>query len=381
MSSATCASRRAALWVASALWNTTACQEAREDGPQPGITGGSGAESSGPGDPDGSGSDGGPSSGGTGEDGGPTGGSGGSGDETGDDGGIRLDVSGDSGGGGESGARGCEKVDFLFVIDSSASMQDEQRNLFESFPGFISAIENSLELTDFHLMVVEAGTATGTGCDGTLGAGRTRDASGNDCGLPPGQRFATQDQNDLIDTFECIGAVGIDGAANEQTMDATVAAIGPLAAPGACNEGFLRDDALLVVTIISDEEDGPADPMSGMQGVCAGFDDDANSTGDPTSWAATLQDAKNGDPGAVVVLVLVGDCDTTGTCEPMRTTGSIPAGTFGVIGAEPAPRLRELAGSFSNGAVGPVCAPDYAPFFSDATMVVKTACDDFVPPG
>src|SRR5688500_8456562 len=32
---------------------------------------------------------------------------------------------------------GCQKVDFLFVIDNSASMEDEQDALIEAFPGFM----------------------------------------------------------------------------------------------------------------------------------------------------------------------------------------------------------------------------------------------------
>src|SRR5204862_5903779 len=34
--------------------------------------------------------------------------------------------------------RGCKKIDFLFVIDNSDSMDDEQANLARSFPGFIN---------------------------------------------------------------------------------------------------------------------------------------------------------------------------------------------------------------------------------------------------
>jgi hypothetical protein len=35
---------------------------------------------------------------------------------------------------------GCGKIDFLFVIDNSASMLGEQESLIQSFPGFISEI-------------------------------------------------------------------------------------------------------------------------------------------------------------------------------------------------------------------------------------------------
>ena len=55
---------------------------------------------------------------------------------------------------------------------------------------------------------------------------------------------------------------------------------------GGCNEGFLRDDAILVVTFITDEED-------------------TGSAGNPDSWKQTLVDAKGGNEEAIVVLGLV----------------------------------------------------------------------------
>lgn len=44
----------------------------------------------------------------------------------------------------------------------------------------------------------------------------------------------------------------------ELPMNSMLHAIGPeLVAPGACNEGFLCDDAMLVVAIITDEHEDP----------------------------------------------------------------------------------------------------------------------------
>src|SRR5690242_21671906 len=40
---------------------------------------------------------------------------------------------------------GCAKADFLFVIDNSGSMADEQDNLIASFPGFIDTIQQRSE--------------------------------------------------------------------------------------------------------------------------------------------------------------------------------------------------------------------------------------------
>lgn len=307
-----------------------------------------------------------------------------SGEDDGGDGSIKLDTeNADGTGNGAEGAggAGCEKVDFLFVIDSSASMEDEQSNLLGSFPGFITAIEDTLDLTDFHMMVVDAGSVVGGGCDGTLGAGRTTSASGANCGLAGSTRYATQDQADLGAAFSCMGARGFAGPGDEQTMDALVAAIGPLNADGGCNSGFLRDDAILVVTIITDEEDSPSDTVAipPLDGSCAPADADPNSSGNPDTWVAAVVAAKAGNEAAAVVLSLLGDCDLGGSCQGIVLDTANPAAP--VTGAEPAPRIRQFTESFGFGSVGPVCAADYTPFFLDAVSVIESACDDFVPPG
>ncbi|MCA9711661.1 MAG: hypothetical protein KDK70_37850 [Myxococcales bacterium] len=297
----------------------------------------------------------------------------------------KLDVPvGDGTGMGDDGGsvEGCQKVDFLFVIDSSRSMQDEQDNLLTSFPGFIAAIESTLEIDDFQLMVVDAGLVAGVGCDGTLGAGQVRSAAGQDCMITGGQRYATSAQADLVSAFTCMGSRGYMGSGDEQTMDSLLASVGPLSAAGQCNEGFVRDDAILVVTIITDEEDSPLDSSVNppLDGSCAPADADPNSAGDPGSWAAELVAVKGGDPDAVVVLSLVGDCDVAGSCPGIAVDDPLDP-LSPVTGAEPAPRLRAFTEMFEHGSVGPVCAADYAPFFEAAVAVIESACDDFVPQG
>jgi hypothetical protein len=296
---------------------------------------------------------------------------------------VKLDVGEGSGtgAGDEGGEAGCKKVDFLFVIDSSPSMEDEQDNLLVSFPGFITAIEDTLMIDDFHLMVVDASVTPGAGCDGTLGAGRTTSAAGQDCMLVGGTRYATEAQPDLIDAFTCMASRGFAGDPNEQTMSSLTDAIGPLSDPGGCNEGFVRDDAILVVTIITDEEDSPSDvdPAPPLDGSCTPADADPNSSGDPMSWRDEIVAIKNGDADAVVVLSLLGDCDEGGDCPGIFLDPFDPNAP--ITGAEPAPRLRQFTQLFGYGSLGPVCAADYAPFFADAVSVIESACSDFVPPG
>ena len=302
-------------------------------------------------------------------------------DDWDDDDGLKFDLpDNDDGGEVPDPDEGCQKVDFVFVVDSSPSMADEQDNLLASFPGFINAIQDTLQINDFHVMVVDAGELSGGGCDGTLGAGQVRSGNGQDCGLAGDARYATAATPDLAGAFSCMANRGDDGPANERTMDALLQGLGLQNLAGGCNDGFLRDDAILVVTLITDEEDDPGDgspDVPPLDGSCVPVDMDPNSGGDPGGWKTTLVGAKNGDEEAIVVLGLIGDCDVGG-CPGMALD---PLGGGVLSGAEPAPRLRAFVESFVHGSTGPVCADDYTPFFSGAVSVIDSACSDFEPPG
>lgn len=307
--------------------------------------------------------------------------------------------------------KGCDKVDFLFVVDNSGSMADEQQALIDSFGPFVEAIEDRVgDSNDFHVMVVDvdawvfgecpdacdrAATCDASNncgvtdeclfpcalrevcndggftcnqtmpmaCEDVMGAGvqypRGIGASNVDCAFATGRSYMDANEPDLAASFACAAKVGTGSSADtEQPMDALTQAVMAGTAAASCNEGFLRDDAILVVTVITDENDEPDD-----------------STGSPQGWYQALKDAKHGDDGAVVVLGLVGDNDLPGgICQPL----SIDFAT----GAEPAPRLREFVGLFGErGLVGSVCATDYAPFFASTIEAIGQACDAFVPPG
>ncbi|MCY1010753.1 hypothetical protein OV079_35360 [Nannocystis pusilla] len=64
-------------------------------------------------------------------------------------------------------AAGCKKIDFLFVVDNSGSMADEQANLIASFPGFIDTITNTLSAKDYHIMAVSTDNGMNTGLSST----------------------------------------------------------------------------------------------------------------------------------------------------------------------------------------------------------------------
>lgn len=256
---------------------------------------------------------------------------------------------------------GCQKIDFLFAIDNSASMRDEQENLAQSFPGFIRVMQQVLGSKDVHIMVVGTGgdrededdpALDAEACEEIQGAGRRTNTEGVDCGIQGGLAFMSTGQPDLEGTFSCAAQVGTDGSAREEPMDAVLAATSAaLNGPGRCNAGFLREDALLVVTVISDEED-------------------ERSSGEPEDWRRILLDVKGGDPDALVLLGLVGD---------NNVDGGLLGGPCRAADADGAPRLQELVDTAS-GVLGSVCAADYAPFFQTAVGTIDSACNDFLPP-
>lgn len=280
---------------------------------------------------------------------------------------------------------GCQKVDFLFIIDNSGSMLEEQDNLASSFPSFINSINSTLDQAqDYHIMVLDTdawvfsqcpllcafpvlpGICVGFDCgppaqqpeqcENILGAGVTHpkgaNASNMNCNFANGLRFMTDAEPNLAGTFQCAARVGTDSTDDpERPMEAMVAAVADAGPASTCNFQFLRDDAILVVTYVTDEDDNAGD----------------GSTGGVDLWHQALVDAKGGNEDAIVVLGLFGDDD-----QPNAICNG---------GAETSPRLRQFLESWGDkGLFGSICAPDYDDFFQSAVDLIDTTCDEFMPP-
>jgi hypothetical protein len=328
-----------------------------------------------------------------GEEDGEESGDAGDGDGDGEDEGLpKLDV-GDGDGDGDT---GCEKVDFLFVIDNSISMADNQDELIGSFPGFIQSIQETLNATDdYHIMVVDTdaetrctpagcaddqdqwaqclcpGLSNGeaciheyTQCDLTMGAGvidpRGSNASNKLCDVPDGQRYLDASAPDLSNSFSCMARVGEAGHQAERPMDAMLAALSDdLNGDGGCNEGFLRSDAILVVTFISD-------------------DGSIEDTGTPQEWHDAVVSAKGGDESAVVVLGLVPEWPA---CASGGAMGCMIAG-LPEDNPNQGQHWIEFVESWGDyGLWAHVCEANYSPFFQQAVDLVDQVCDAFEPPG
>ena len=274
---------------------------------------------------------------------------------------------------------GCKgKIDFLFIISSSGSMFDEQKLLLDAYPDFMAAIQAEFSDFDRHILVTDGDPyyqmkdcslcadpddcdpnsmdkSCGIPldiCDHKLGAGIVfpigKDASNRRCDLADAHRYITNADPDPLAAFECVARVGTGGS-GELGAGSMVAALGEdLNGPLRCNDGFVREDALLVVTMIVDTGD-------------------QFSQGEPDDWIDALYLSKGGNEDAVFVLVITSDTDTyPSLCDPNNPP-------------EPPGRLRIFVDGIKHGSIGSVCAPSFGPFFSDAVTEIKPLCDSLIP--
>ena len=281
---------------------------------------------------------------------------------------------------------GCRgKIDFLFLISRLGTMRTEQEQLLASLPGFIDTITATFPDFDSHIMVANPdGTWSGWGCetpevcgktgtcgpnapdyvcgpdtwqtvtkcDETLGAGLLFNAgpyaTNHPCELFGGHRYITiPGEPDPAAAFDCIARVGTYGPPPPMG-EALVAAVSPaINAPDGCNAGFLRPDALLVVTLITDVED-------------------QKSWTTPADWYEALVAAK-GDPDSVVMLAILAQ---------MHAQIPPPGCAYDDDDKQ---RVRDLINMFPYHAEGDTCAPTYVPFFEKAAALVGDACGSFIP--
>jgi hypothetical protein len=205
-------------------------------------------------------------------------------------------------------------ADILLVVDDSGSMGDEQEELADSFDALVEFIERAE--THYHIGVVT--TDVDTGFDG----------GGDVAGLLRGDpHFITPDTPDAAAVFQDAIRVGTQGSGFERGLEAARAALDPDRLDGS-NEGFYRDEALLVLLFVSDEDDQSLDAVG--------------------TYLQHFRNLKGGDEGAVLAHGLIGlDEDSW---EP----GPCGAGDPYEGGAVPAYRYFDFIEA-TGGIAAPVC--------------------------
>ena len=265
-------------------------------------------------------------------------------------------------------------------------MEVVQEQLIAALPEFIETIESKFDDFDYHIMVAYTDDDWGyqqctdvcpnlscmggepcctgkapkdelccglpdypcnfvdlvTECDAMVGAGVVLTAgSGSSstlCKIAGGHRYLTKGQPNLIETFTCIAQVGYGGS--NYVGDALVSAVsigynGPLG----CNTGFLRDDALLMITMVTPGSDSSVLFKDHM------------------TWYERLLKAKNGDPKSIVMF-LIGQAP--GPC---------------LSGDEPCKLAQMLPYNLAEDGWD----KDYGPSFDKASDLLVTACEQLIP--
>lgn len=160
-----------------------------------------------------------------------------------------------------------ERLDVLFVVDNSETMYDEQMGLemaFERLRGHLQFVSGGMP--DLHVGVVSTdlgvGEAQVAGCTTEGDGARLQHASlYGDC-LGPTDPFIRDElagdmrvrnyDGDLTETFGCISQLGEAGCRYEQPLESMRLA---LDRGHVYNSGFLRDDAILAVVFLTNEDD------------------------------------------------------------------------------------------------------------------------------
>ena len=170
------------------------------------------------------------------------------------------------------------KLDILFMIDNSGSMQPLQAKLLDQFPKFMDVLKAiptfdglGTSLPDIHVAVISSDTGPGVyneagGCHLGGDLGSFQFAPRGACvksplhSTPQQQTFlaASMNQavknydNDISDAFKCIAALGDTGCGFEGQLKSVHLA---LDGSNPTNDGFLRADAFLAVILITNEDD------------------------------------------------------------------------------------------------------------------------------
>ncbi len=325
------------------------------------------------------------------------------------------------------------KVDILFVIDNSNSMAQEQASLATNFPKFIdvlSKIEGGLP--DVHIGVVSTDTGgtrevncTDTGDDGKLqnsprvsGCSPPSDAYIEDFGTTGAKNYT----GTLADTFSCIAGLGVAGCGFESPLDSARRAL-----TAGKNPGFIRDDALLALIFITDEDDCSmiadsraafltaseaslgkrlsfrcfeygitcADTGGGIREFTAKDECQSNEGSDfltPVSEFVDFVSKIKGDPGRVIVAGIIGDPDPSpagagyrAAVRPNPKPGALndtpqlsPSCSSNSGEAFPGIRLTQFIESFAESRTTTICNDDLSDALVDIaellTKVIGTPC-------
>lgn len=273
----------------------------------------------------------------------------------------------------------CTKMDILFVIDDSGSMEQEQTNLVENFPKFIDVLETfttgSDDILDYRVAVTTTGRDVDFLVDSTGGIplpfpvdpvsvseqgdnGKMR----QECGMS--RPWIERADGEVSDTFSCVADVGTGGPSLEMPLLAAKMALGERMSDGT-NAGFLREDALLGIVFLTDEDD-----CSRTDNGFTVEDDKCENAGSEylgVGETVTFLDDLVGSRGRWATAVIAGP-----------GPGSCSSAEFG--DALEATRLQDFVSQTGDNAVfSSICQGDLTVALAEAIETFDAACKTFNP--
>jgi hypothetical protein len=259
------------------------------------------------------------------------------------------DSDSDSDSDGDADADACRFIDVVISVDVSSSMEEELQAMRQDvFPAFAERLKSiSKEDDSFRVATLDS-------CPDPANF-HTRNSDGDDCDFNGGNVWIRGSSSDLNEEFACVGDVYVDDVNcsgeddDEQPVSAVIKALN---APWVEeeNEGFLREEALLVVIAITDEDE---QPTGGMPTNSRGIFD-------------LLVDIKGGDPERVVFLGIGG----ASACQD---------GAYGGV-SSPANLLRSITGEFGgNGIWWDLCEGRLEDGLEGAINTIEVACESIAP--
>lgn len=287
--------------------------------------------------------------------------------------GPKLDVGTDTSGGGMCEKTGCSQVDLLFALDSSLSMDEE-----------IGALAAGAAFADivFALANLNCG-----GIDFRIGLTNDNDGGFLGSGGEPWFDSTAMSAADITAGFSQAAAGVLGNGGTSLGCEHVLSSAADLLANDAT--GFVREDALLVLVLVTDVDDfGEYDQLGWPQctcpfGVCEQLCTTSGRAVDDIY--ADLLARKGGDPAALATIVVAGD---PGVTEGMNMCGQ-PASCCGVgieCGqAHHATRLWDFAALHGvNGVTADICdGAEMVPVAIENALgsQIDLACQTFEPAG
>ena len=260
-------------------------------------------------------------------------------------------------------------MDILFVIDDSGSMAEEQDNLAANFPQFATILNQYMVDANLPLDYRVAITTTGRDVDYVevipavppilpeqqipISEQGDDGAFKQSCGMT--RRWLERTDPSMATTFACAADVGTGGPGLEMPLYTSELA---LSAPMSTttNANFLRDDALLAVVYLTDEDD------------CSRHDNNFQlqatdpCTNEPVQQWVDFFDNLKGDRGRWATAVIAGPTDCTSD--------------FGdAVAANRLQQFVQLTGQ--NAVFSSICEGNLAGALQDALDNFTAACDTF----